>query len=260
MSNPYDTGKGDPSGLADALLGPHAYSYYDKIKSPGQMGMSSDGSIGALTNDVAGLISYVELLAFGKSEASVSGGPLGNKYFLETSAKCYDGNDKEQTRYIYINNIPDGKFPILSEDSGMQLEMSEFEGLVPGVLEDVLRMNPMNLFQGFVTGSKPKCTEVTLPVGNSGDPGVLNPNCGIAGACETHHVLDVDINSMNSEWFSPQNPKPSVSEGFSTWAAAEKQAQKNISDMPSDPIIKLWYGSLGLLGLYIFLKLFMRKR
>ena len=49
MSNPYESGKGDPTGLFDAILGPHTYSYYDKIKAPAQMGMSSDGTISALT-------------------------------------------------------------------------------------------------------------------------------------------------------------------------------------------------------------------
>jgi len=258
MANPYDSAKGDPKGLEDALLGPHAYTYYDKVKSPGAMGMSSDGTIGALTDDVAGLIAYVKLLSTGKSEASSTGGPLGNKYFLQTSAKCFDSSGAQVPRYIYINNIPDGKFPLLSGDSGMNLDLSSFEGLIPGVMEDIMRMNPMNLFQAFVTGSKPSCTEVTLPVGNAGEPGMLPPDCSIAGACETHHLLDVDIKGMNAAWF-PGGNKPSVSEGFTTRAAAEMEANKDISEMPSDPIIKLWYGALGLLGLYILMKLFMRK-
>jgi hypothetical protein len=263
MSNPYSTGKGDPDGLFDAILGPHAYSYYNKIKAPGQMGMSSDGSIDALTNDVAGLVSYVELLAFGKSEASISGGPLGNKYFLQTAAKCYNTEDKEQDRYIYINNIPDGKFDLLPNNTGMSLTNTEFEGLIPGVMEDVLRLNPMQLFQSFVTGSKPKCTEVTLPVGDSGEPGVNPPNCDIAGSCETHYLLDVDIKGMNSAWFSPSHPKPSIQEGFATWTEAQRdEAQRDEahspSDMPTDPVIKFWYGALGMLGLYILMKFFKR--
>ena len=262
MANPYNSGKGDPEGLFDAIMGPHAYSYYDKIKAPAQMQMSSKGTISALTNDIAGLISYVELLAFGKSEASASGGPLGNKYFLQTSAKCFDSDGKQQDRYIYINNIPDGKFKLLPSNTGMSLTNSSFEGLVPGAMEDILRMNPMQLFQGFVTGNKPKCTEVTLPVGNAGDPGISPPNCTLPGACETHYLLDVDIKGMNDDWFSPSNPKPAISEGFATWAEEQKKEEKgkHPSDMPEDTIVKMWYGALGLLGLYILAKLFMRKR
>lgn len=43
--------------------------------------MSSKGSISAVSKDINGLISYVEVLVTGKSKASASGGPLGNKFF-----------------------------------------------------------------------------------------------------------------------------------------------------------------------------------
>ena len=255
MANPYDKGKNNPKALENALLGKSAYSYHDKIMSPGQMQMSSEGSIDALTNDVAGLTAYIDLLAFGKSEASTTGGPLGNKYFMQTSAQCIPQDTSSNDpvpRYIYINNIPDGKFPILGSDSGMNLNMSKFEGLIPGIMEDILRMNPMSLFQAFVMGNNPPCRKVYLPVGGAGDPGVLPPNCDpTIGTCEGHYLLDVDIKNMNEEWFSSQKPKPSIpeSEGF---------MNKEPSDMPDDPIIKLYYGALGLLGLYILLKLFMK--
>ena len=258
MSNPYESGKGDPKNLEDALLGPHSYSYYDKIKAPAQMGMSSDGSIDALTNDVAGLIAYVDILAFGNSEASTSGGPLGNKYFLQTSAKCFDKNDKEQNRYIYINNIPDGKFKLLPNNTGMTLTNTNYEGLIPGIMEDISRMNPMQLFQSFVTGSKPKCSKVTLPVGSAGDPGINPPNCKIPSACESHYLLNTEINGMNDAWFSSDHPKPTNLEGFDNWKPIE-DTKLNYEKMPNDPIIKLWYTALGILGLYLFTKLSMRK-
>ena len=259
MANPYKQGKNDPKGLEDALLGKSAYSYYDKIMTPAGLHMSSKGTIDALTNDVAGVAAYIELLAFGKSEASSTGGPLGNKYFMQTSAQCVPQDTSSNNpvpRYIYINNIPDGKFPILGSDSGMNLNMSKFEGLIPGVMEDILRMNPMSLFQAFVTGSNPPCREVHLPVGPAGVAGVLPPNCDPdIGACEAHHLLDVDIKTMNPAWFSSQFPKPSIpdQEGFTS-----QQPSPVPSDMPDDPIIKLYYGALGLLGLYILMKLFMK--
>jgi hypothetical protein len=67
---------------------------------------------------------------------------------------------------------------------------------------------------------------------------------------------------MNDAWFSPSNPKPVISEGFATWAEAQKKEEKgkHPSDMPEDAIVRMWYGALGLLGLYILAKLFMRKR
>ena len=260
MSTPYDSGRGDPSGLFAAILGKYAYNYFDKIKAPAQMGMSTDGSIGALADDIAGLIAYVELLAFGGGEASFPEGPLGNKYFMQTASKCVAPDGKRVPRYIYVNNIPDGEFQLLPDNTGMTIHMAAFKGLIPGVIEDILNLNPMNMFQAFTMGGKPKCSLVTLPVGDSGEPGVLPPDCSVPGACQTHHVLDVDIREMDSGWFSPQAPKPNVPEGFATLAEATRKAQIHPSKLPNDYIIKAWYAALGILGVFILFKIMNRKK
>ena len=70
-----------------ALLGP-SYDYWKSIKQPAEMGMSPGFSLGALANNVDGLLSYVEVLISGTGNASVTGQPLGNKFFLKTTGKC----------------------------------------------------------------------------------------------------------------------------------------------------------------------------
>ena len=70
-----------------SLLGP-SYDYWKSIKQPSEMGMSPGFSLGALANNVDGLLSYVEVLISGTGNASVTGGPLGNKFFLKTTGKC----------------------------------------------------------------------------------------------------------------------------------------------------------------------------
>ena len=70
-----------------ALLGP-SYDYWKSIKQPAEMGMSPGFSLGALANNVDGLLSYVEVLISGPGNASVTGQPLGNKFFLKTTGKC----------------------------------------------------------------------------------------------------------------------------------------------------------------------------
>ena len=70
-----------------SLLGP-SYDYWKSIKQPAEMGMSPGFSLGALANNVDGLLSYVEVLISGKGNASVTGQPLGNKFFLKTTGKC----------------------------------------------------------------------------------------------------------------------------------------------------------------------------
>lgn len=70
-----------------SLLGP-SYDYWKSIKQPSEMGMSPGFSLNALATNVDGLLSYVEVLISGSGNASVTGKPLGNKFFLETTGQC----------------------------------------------------------------------------------------------------------------------------------------------------------------------------
>ena len=70
-----------------SLVGP-SYDYWKSIKQPSEMGMSPGFSLGALATNVDGLLSYVEVLISGTGQASVTGKPLGNKFFLKTTGKC----------------------------------------------------------------------------------------------------------------------------------------------------------------------------
>ena len=70
-----------------SLIGP-SYDYWKSIKQPAEMGMSPGFSLDALATNVDGLLSYVEVLISGTGNASVTGKPLGNKFFLKTTGKC----------------------------------------------------------------------------------------------------------------------------------------------------------------------------
>lgn len=70
-----------------SFLGP-SYDYWKNIKQPSQMGMSPAGTLDALATNVDGLLSYVQVLVTGGGNASKTGKPLGNKFFLKTNGKC----------------------------------------------------------------------------------------------------------------------------------------------------------------------------
>ena len=161
MSNFFQKVLADAKGLEEEVLGPD-YNYVNYINSPDDLGMSEHGNIGALTDDVEGLIEYVKVLVSGSSKASKTGNPLGDKFFLETGAKCRDiATGKQVTRSLYINNIPDGSVPFLT--SGMGITFTDFRGLVPGVIENIGNLNPMLIFQAFMSGSDPSCQAITMP-------------------------------------------------------------------------------------------------
>lgn len=151
----------DVDNIEENMLGPD-YEYYKKIRSPGQLGVSGDGNMGAMANDVGAIINYVELLIAGSGPASKTGEALGPKFFLKTAGKCKDvKTNKIVPRSIYINNVPDGSIPFVSSMLGTNF--SELKGLVPGILEDVGAINPMNLFSGFMQGATPPCRKVNYP-------------------------------------------------------------------------------------------------
>ena len=64
MSQFFKDVGGDLTNLEEKVLGPK-YDYAKNIKTPGEIGMSSRGSISAAAKNVAGLIDYTEVLVTG---------------------------------------------------------------------------------------------------------------------------------------------------------------------------------------------------
>ena len=189
MSNFFDNIMNDLSGMQKQILGPD-YKYYKFIRSPKEIGMSGKGSLNTIGKNINGLIAYTELLVSGGGPASKTGKPLGNKYFLQTGSQCTDKKTGNQAnRFIYINNVPGGEMPFIS--SGMGINFTEFEGLIPGTMSNVAQMNPLGVFQAFMLGNSPECQAIkmqTIDVNNK-------------SSHETHHVLTSDIKNMNPCWF-----------------------------------------------------------
>jgi hypothetical protein len=205
MFNSIMSGAGN---ARDSFLGP-GYDYYKSINAPSEMGMSENGSLGTLANNISGLISYVEVLVSGKGNASKTGQPLGNKFFLKTAAKCKettidkfkrdrankekkeDKDAKKVDRYIYINNVPDGTIPFISAGMG-GTSFGSMKGLIPGAIGNLGALNPAQLFASFSMGSYPDCAPITMEtVNNDNQRGT-----------ETRHVALIEVEDMNPCWFS----------------------------------------------------------
>jgi len=220
-------------GAEEKYIGPD-YPYWKYIKMPSQMGMSDEGSLNALGKDINGLIGYVEVLVSGNSEASATGGPLGNKFFLKTGGKCTDTKtNADVDRYIYINNVPEGDIPFVS--SGMGVSFSEFRGLIPGVMGNLNALNPMQIMQSFMAGSKPACQEITMETID------VNNN----KSTETHFVTTVDLQNTPACMFSDgKNPVTGAS-------CVEAFNMIYMPNVKNDVFTKAYYLSLGFLGILI---------
>jgi hypothetical protein len=246
MSNIFQDVLKDAKGVEERLLGP-SYPYYKNIKMPNEIGMSDRGTIQQMGTNIDGLIQYVEVLVSGKSKASSTGQPLGNKFFLQTGAKCRatnkctDPNDYstcEQTdRFIYVNNVPQGNIPFIS--NGLGVNFSEFKGLIPGTMGNLNVLNPFAIMSSFMSGSSPPCQEITMQTID------VNNN----KSTETHYVTLVDIANMDPCSFSDRrNPVSNIRcrETFKTGVSA------NASEViQEDPLAQLYFASLAGLGIYI---------
>lgn len=236
----------DVDKVEQELLGPD-YNYVDQIKSPEEMGMSSKGTISNITKNISGLVGYTELLVTGNGNASKPGGPLGDKFFLETGAKCKDIKSGEDvTRSIYISNVPDGSIPFITQGMG-GAKFTSFEGLVPGIMSNISNINPMQMFQAFMSGTTPECQAVTMPTIDN------NNNRNL----ETKYLTNIDIKGLSPCLFpSKKNPitGKKCREGFNS------KATTNGAEFPDDTLIQVYYSALGLLGLYILFKAYEKKR
>jgi hypothetical protein len=246
MSNLFQEVLDDAQGVEEKLLGP-TYPYYKNIKMPNEIGMSDKGSIQQMAKDIDGLIQYVELLVSGNSNASSTGGPLGNRFFLKTGAKCAaidsctDPNDistcNQVDRYIYVDNVPQGNIPFIS--NGLGVNFSEFKGLIPGAMGNLNVLNPFAIMKAFLSGSNPPCQPLTMETIDT------NNN----KSSETNYVTLVDISNMDACSFSDgKNP------------VSGQQCKETFQNhgellMPDDALAQIYYLSLGILGLFILYRI-----
>ena len=246
MSNLFQEVLKDAKGVEERLLGP-TYPYYKNIRTPQEIGMSDKGTIQQMAKNIDGLIQYVELLVTGKGKASASGRPLGNKFFLQTGAKCAatdkctDPNDsstcEKVDRYIYVNNVPQGNIPFIS--SGLGVNFSEFKGLIPGAMGNLNVLSPFGIMRSFLSGSNPPCQEITLQTVD------INNN----RSSETHYLTLSDISNMDPCSFTDRkNPITGdrCRETFKTGVSAYASPV-----LPDDPLAQLYFLGLAGVGIYI---------
>ena len=232
----------------EKYIGPD-YPYYKYIKTPSEIGMSGKGSLSQLGKDIDGLINYVELLVSGGGEASATGRPLGNKFFLKTGGKCRDiKTNQDVDRYIYIDNVPAGNIPFIS--SGVGVNFSEFKGLIPGTISNLNAFNPMEMFQAFLSGPKPDCQELkmeTIDIYNN-------------KSVESHFVTLIDIQNTDPCIFVDKKNPITGDNCRETFANLSQEECYNYYQIPKDPISQIYFASLGLLSVYILYRIMIKNK
>jgi hypothetical protein len=250
------------------------YNYSKYIKTPKEMNIKVGDSLSNVENGVAGIFSYVKLLIEGKSNASKTGKPLGNKYFLRTAESCINQNtSKKEKRSLYFDNVPTGNLGIL-KDTGE--EFSEFRGLVPGAIEDVMAIGKIDFFAAFTETGIPKCLPVklkTIDINNKEgsdtqyvtisdvkeispcnfikEPNEANPKNPVTGAVCTRQGFTMQSDNTNDD----KNNAELYKNYYNLDDDNEADGNNMKLMMPDDVFLKVLFYSLGALSVYVALKL-----
>jgi hypothetical protein len=247
---------GGTGDMEAQFLGP-TYDYSKNIKTPSELGMSADGTLSALGKDVDGLIQYVTLLVEGSGNASATGQPLGNKFFLLTGQKCNDITTNTQVdRYIYVDNVPAGNIPFIS--SGMGVNFSEFRGMIPGVISNLNVLSPYGIMQSFLAGSIPDCQPITMETID------VNNN----QSSETQYVTTTDISNMDPCIFpNGQNPvtQQSCQQAFTNLSSSSSPSYyspctSGCPHLPQSIFVQVYFACLAIIGIYLLYRVLYMKR
>jgi len=153
-------------GTGTSIMGP-SYSYVDNIQSPSALGVGSDGSMSQIARNIDGIVTYVQYL--------ISGPAMGNRFFVKTGGTCTAPDGSSQSRSNYVNNVTDAA-EALPESMRRDLGglASDFNGLIPGMIQDVEGLNPVSLFNSLSADSVPTCECYSCPVSSGVSNGFLN--------------------------------------------------------------------------------------
>jgi hypothetical protein len=229
------------------------YNYAKNIRAPRELGISSNGSLTTLSNDITGLLAYTNLLVDGTGKASRTGQPLGNKFFLTTHSQCLEKTTKQPVdRYIYLSNIPDGNIPLLSSAAGG--DFKNFRGLIPGILSDMNNLSvpkPWEIFQTFEDGGIP-CQLVSLEVVD-----VNNRK-----SMQSRYIALSDLKEMNPCLF-PSRKNPITGRGcvqLFTNKNKKKDHYNKMYTIPDNIIVQTYFLLFGLFFIYVLMKILLSKR
>jgi hypothetical protein len=146
-------------------FGPN-YSFADNIPLPGQIGVQTGSSFGAIFDAVGGVNYYVDTIAFGSPTFfdSQETAPMGIRYFLNTGQRCSNG----ATMSTYFDGIPKGD--ALGSTIGNALAsagLPGLKGLAPGMVENARdALDPRPILAAATGSGYPVCQKVVCPVGD----------------------------------------------------------------------------------------------
>jgi hypothetical protein len=157
-------------------FGPN-YSYADAVPLPGSIGVRQDPSVGAIIDSVAGINTYIDVIAFGGPTFfdQANPQPMGIRYFMNTGTRCSNGATMSQ----YVDNVTKGDALGASVQTAMaSAGLPGLRGLAPGMVENAINaLDPRPIISAVTGTGYPVCQQVMCPVGDI-QGRVTNPDDG----------------------------------------------------------------------------------
>lgn len=209
-----------------------------------QKAANKGDTLSAVKENIKVAEGYKTIISPGLSELQLMHGALGSRQFRSTPKLCEDEDGNKVKLYLFQNHQPSCYTPDgLKKDCGLAVGLKESIDSIGNSLGGLLHV--------FDTSTK-KCTEVTIDVLNGCGSGPQKAHI------ENDVAKDIDPCFFTNRVNPITNEKCSV-EGFSVNTKNEKKSCC-CTDMPKDPVVKMYYTSLGLLMLFILLKMTFKKK
>ena len=198
---------------------------------------------------------------------------MGSNYFVPLG-KCSDDSENNcagKTRWVYLRNIPTGKIPLLGNINFKDVVGCDIPGitegrcLIPGMLEDISDIQPLNLFANATGGGNyggMKCKKIKLPVGSHIYDGKMKCSDPTFRNCDNSSWWIEDKCSPSYKYTKEILPALPKIPGVKPLGAAT-ETFTNPTDVSSTPSssssLFLISSFFGLLFIYIIYKLFIKK-
>lgn len=243
---------------------PPPFEYSNVIKTPTEL--NSGTSAKKIGPNMDALMAYIKLIITSDSKANpFNPNPLGNKFFLKTTATCTDENGDQVPRYIYVQNTPDARYDLLS------IREDKPNGLLTGIVTNLVKTNPATLFMALAESGNPKCTKVTAQVTPEFDAAAWEKDPSLANKLiwETRNMSERDAffmdpcqlpNGVNNNSWDGEVPKGGdakcsqeggIQQLLKDRVSEMSEGFQNKSSNCDDSINKLYYTLISIVGLYI---------
>lgn len=198
---------------------------------------------------------YVVMLSEGDSVLQNTPGSMGSRQFKSTKLKCDDVDSGEKVALWDLHNHkPDCYSPNGEKQSC---------GIIPGISMSVSNLEDDlgGIFHIFDTSTK-KCKAVTIEVDNGctqsdGDPKTQTAYLAVDKIKTLSPCIFTNRKNPITNEICNMPGQRTQQESFAT-ASSSKHCECCV-DMPKDPLVKFYYTSIGLLMLFIVMKMTLRK-